>query len=94
MNPRIDEAALAAAWAGGPNPRPLGRLRAAAEYAAGHASGAQLGSPAQGEVGPKSDFDFLGVHPAGCRITTTKREKRNQTNEAGSSTIGRNEAKQ
>lgn len=76
MNPRIDETALAAAGAGGPNPPPAERLRAAADYALNRSGAGQLilfGSAARGEFGPKSDFDFLAVHPAGRRIAATER---------------------
>ena len=68
MNPRIDEAALAAAGAGGPNPPPLDRLRAATAYAMEQAGADQLilfGSAARGEFGPQSDFDFIAVAPPG-----------------------------
>ena len=66
MNPRIDEAALLAARAAGPNPPPLDRLKAAAEYAIERTGAPQLilfGSAARGEFTPESDFDFLAVAP-------------------------------
>lgn len=70
MNSQIHEAALTAAAATGPNPPPLDRLRAAAEYALGRAGADQLilfGSAARGEFGPQSDFDFIAVTSAAAR---------------------------
>ena len=66
MNPRIDENALLAARAAGPQPPPMDRLRAAAEYVLGRTGAEQLilfGSAARGEFTPTSDFDFLAVTP-------------------------------
>lgn len=50
----------------GPNPPPVDRLRAAAEYVIERAKPDQLilfGSASRGEFGPESDFDFLVVGP-------------------------------
>ena len=64
MNPQIDEAALLAVGAAGPNPPPADRLRAAAEYVLDRTAADQIilfGSAARGEFGPHSDFDFAVV---------------------------------
>ena len=85
MNPRIDEAALAAAGADGPNPPPIDRLRVAAEHALACTNGKQLilfGSAARGEFTPESDFDFLVIHETDQPKETRKRV---ETDKLGSS---------
>ena len=88
MNPRIDEAALLAAGAAGPNPPPADRLRAAAEYVLSRTAADQIilfGSAARGEFKAQSDFDFLVVRPAGRPIPSAERTDRWTHPETGDS---------
>lgn len=88
MNPRIDEAALLAAGAAGPNPPPADRLRAAAEYVLSRTAADQIilfGSAARGEFKAQSDFDFLVVRPAGRPIRSAERADRWTHPETGDS---------